>query len=172
MTNHTRFTVRCTVAERAELEVRSGGDISKYVRAVLFDGQSDGMLNLQARVEELIETVHVLGNRQAQTGEEIRETLAKPETPTAAGAGDPVAQGMLLELLLLQRGARSRTDLNRAQAEVERQKLPVWENSTRPSSFTDTNATERRQQAEAERQHPPARDERKQGGWLGDWRKK
>lgn len=151
MTNHTRFTIRCTVAERAELEVRSGGDISKYVRAVLFEGQSDELLEVGARLSELIETVQVLGNRQARTTEEIREALAiaragakaEPEAPTAMGAADPVTQGMLLELLLLLRGTRSRTDLDRAQAEVERQELPVWEGSIPPSSFMASNTTKR-----------------------------
>ncbi|MBR8032435.1 hypothetical protein [Burkholderia vietnamiensis] len=180
MTQHTRFTIRCTVPEKAELEVRSGGDISKYVRAVLFEGQSDELLAVESRVSELIETVRVLGNRQARTSEEVRELIAKvvaapkakAEAPTATGTPDPATQGMLLELLLLLRGTRSRTDLDRAQAEVERQKLPVWDGPTPPSSWMASSTTEQRPKAEVERQDTPVRDERKQGGWLGDWRKK
>jgi hypothetical protein len=173
MTNHTRFTVRCTVAERAELEVRSGGDLSKYVRATLFEGQSQAMLDLQARVEELAETVQVLNHRLAQTGkevrelssrqtrtgEEIREALAKAAPPPQV---QPIAvpaqdnsrlKGMMLELLLLQRAVRGRPDLDRAQGTVEKQNLPVWEDKP----FVPSITTGQRPQAAVERQEAPAR---------------
>jgi hypothetical protein len=159
MTNHTRFTVRCTVAERAELEVKSGGDLSKYVRATLFEGQSQAMLDLQARVEELTETVQVLNHRLAQTGEEVREALAKAAPPPQV---QPIAvpaqdnsrlEGMMLELLLLQRAVRGRFDLDSAQGTVEKQNLPVWEGKP----FVPSVTTERRPPAEVERQEAPAR---------------
>lgn len=186
MKNHTRFTVRCTLAERAELEVKSGGDLSKYVRAVLFEDLSDGMLDLRARMEELTETVQVLNYSLAQTGEEvrelssrqtctgaeIREALAKaasaPQTqPTEAQALDnSVLKGMVLELLLLLRSTRSRTDLNSVQAEVERQKLPVWEDKPYVSSTTTSIAPKPQPQAVVEKREPQAGKAQKPAGLL------
>lgn len=166
MKNHARFTIRCTLAERAELEVKSGGlGISEYARTVLFKDQSQAMLDLQARVEELTETVSVLAHRQAMTGVEIREAVAKaaplPQAqPIAAPAQDNSRlEGMVLELLLLERGSRSRTDLNAVQSEVERLKLPVHgDDPYEPMVKTVTNPTERRPQATVERQAAPVQE--------------
>jgi hypothetical protein len=175
MKNHTRFTVRCTLAERADLEVKSGGgDLSKYVRAVLFEGESQAMLDLQARIEELREDQAVLRAIVRELVNEGRELKAAPPPqpqPIAAPAQDNSRlEGMMLELLLLQRGSSSRTNLNAVQSEVERQKLPVHGNEPyEPMVKTVANPPEQRPQAAVERLDPPARENRNQGGPLRKW---
>ncbi|MGF6996814.1 hypothetical protein [Paraburkholderia sp. GAS32] len=139
MSKYTSIGIRCTVAEKAELEVRSGGNLSEYARKLLFEDQSSALSEVHARLEELIESVRVLSQQQSLTGEEIREALAKVGSPPApakvkAKTGDdaptnsnPVLKSILLELLLMQRSSRARSDLNAIHAEIERQGLTVWE---------------------------------------------
>lgn len=112
--------VRCTRAERIEIEERAEGDISKYVRRLLFDEQSQALSNIDRRIDELTELVQAQASPGARKGEEIRE-------PKQATGPDPVTQGMLLEVLMLLRMTASRTNMQTAQAEVERQGFPVFE---------------------------------------------
>jgi hypothetical protein len=174
MKNHTRFTVRCTLAERAELEVKSGGNISEYARATLFEGQSQAMLDLQARVEELLQDQAVLRTLVRELAGEVRELRATPTTqpqPIAAPAQDNSRlEGMTLELLLLLRGRASNTERQQIHATVESEGLSVWESSRPPSSSMASNTTERRPQAAVEKQDSPAREDRSQGGLFKKWR--
>jgi hypothetical protein len=112
--------VRCTRAERIEIEERAEGDISKYVRRLLFDEQSQALSNIDRRLDELTELVQSQASTVTRKGEEIRE-------PGQATGADPVTQGMLLELLMLLRMTASQPNKQAAQAEVERQGLPVFE---------------------------------------------
>lgn len=174
MSKYAHISIRCTVAERAELEVRSGNNVSEYVRATLFEGQSQAMLDLQARIEELREDQGVLRAMVREFVNEGRELKAAPPPqpqPIAAPAQDNSRlEGMMLELLLLQRGSSSRTALNAVQSEVERQKLPVYGNEPyEPMVKTVANPPEQRQQAAVERRNPPAEDTRNQGGRLRKW---
>jgi hypothetical protein len=120
MSKHTRFTIRCTQSERVELEERAEGNVAGYVRRLLFDEQGAALSNIERRLDELIESVRVIEQTGARKGEEMRE--AGPSTEVS-----PATQGMILELLLLMRGATNRTNLQAAQAEVERQGFPVFE---------------------------------------------
>jgi hypothetical protein len=74
---------------------------------------------------------------------------------------------LLLLLLLLLRGSVSLMDRRRIHATIDQEGLPVWGESDPPPVIK----TERRTQAAVEKQDESVR-ERKQGNWLGDWRKK
>lgn len=112
--------VRCTRAERIELEERAEGDISKYVRRLLFAEEGQALSNIERRLDELVEAVQSGASRAPREGEEVRERAGSAQADTETS-------GMLLELLLLLRMSASRTNMQAAQAEVERQGLPVFE---------------------------------------------
>lgn len=164
------ITVRISDSEKIQLDHLARGDTSKYVRDVLFGEtrcRAESLEWLENRVGDLLETVKALAA-------EVRELKAAPppqQQPIAAPAQDNSRlEGMTLELLLLLRGNASLTDRKRIHATIESQGLPVWEDSTPPSSFMASNTTERRPQAAVERRDPPGREERSQGGFLKKWR--
>lgn len=176
------IAVRISDSERVILDNLAGGDISKYVRNVIFgngrrqaesinwlENQVDG---LRHRVDNLLQNQADLLDTVRELADEVRElkaALPPQSQPIAAPAQDNSRiEGMTLELLLLLRGNVSLTDRKRIHATVEREGLPVWEDSAPPSSFMASNTTERRPQVEV--QEPPARDERSQGGFLKRWR--
>lgn len=176
------IAVRISDSERIMLDNLAGGDISKYVRNVIFgngrrqaesinwlENQVDGLRN---RVENLLQNQADLLDTVMALAADVRELKAAPgaqHQPVSAPAQDNSRlEGMTLELLLLLRGNVSLTDRRRIHATVESQGLPVWEDSAPPSSFMASSTTERRAQAEVQEQ--PAREERSQGGFLRKWR--
>lgn len=169
------IAVRLSDAERIELDDRAQGDISKYVRNALF-GEAENAVEVERRLSELIEEQAVLRSMISTLADSVKNLsveLAKNAAPAPALAGTNEAgarlEGMTLELLLLLRGRGSRTELNGIQSEVKRQGLPVWEDSTPPSSFMASNTTMRKAQTEVERQDPPGSEGRSQGGFLKKW---
>jgi hypothetical protein len=157
MTKHEIIRFRCTLAERLELEDRAKGDISKYIRRMLFEEQAQALSNIERKLDGLYEEVSVPSHSAPPKAEEVRDQGQPVEFDTAT-------QGMLLELLLRARGM----DMRSAQAQVERQGLPVWEDPTPLSSFATSNSTVRKAQPEVKRHDPPG----KEGRGLGSLFKK
>lgn len=96
------LSVRCTEAEKAELDVRGHGNTSRYIRQRLFEttDQDDLLYQILEQVSE--------GHSEASAGLSRRD------------------MGLLVELLLLMRAAVKPNARNEAQAEVERIGLEVW----------------------------------------------
>ncbi len=169
------IAVRLSEAERSELDYLAQGDISKYVRNALFGDAKCNAKSVESiqwlgnRMEELLEDQAVLQALVRALADEVRELKAAPlPQPVAATVqGISRLEGMTLELLLLLRGSVSLTDRRRIHATIDQEGLPVWEESEPPPIVT----TERRTTPVVQREGEPVR-ERKEGSWLGDWRKK
>ena len=103
---------RCTETQKIELEERSQGDISEYVRRQLF------------RQMEQEDTLEMILQRLEQ----------RPSGDGQPGAGiDRQSMAILIELLLLLRTASKPDAKREAQAEVERLGFDVWDSSKRDS---------------------------------------
>ena len=103
---------RCTETQKIELEERSQGDISEYVRRQLF------------RQMEQEDTLEMILQRLEQ----------RPGGDGQPGAGiDRQSMAILIELLLLLRTASKPDAKREAQAEVERLGFDVWDSSQRES---------------------------------------
>ncbi|EKL8567297.1 hypothetical protein PSQ33_006284 [Pseudomonas aeruginosa] len=103
---------RCTETQKIELEERSQGDISEYVRRQLF------------RQMEQEDTLEMILQRLDQ----------RPGGAEQPSAGiDRQSMAILIELLLLLRTASKPDAKREAQAEVERLGLDVWDSSKRDS---------------------------------------
>lgn len=169
------IAVRLSEAERSELDYLAQGDISKYVRNALFGDakhnaeSAESIQLLGSRMEELLEDQAVLRALIRALADEVRELKAAPPPHSVAAPVQDVSrlEGMTLELLLLLRGSVSLTDRRRIHATIDQEGLPVWGDSDQPPVIK----TERRTQAAVGMQDESVR-ERKQGNWLGDWRKK
>lgn len=166
------IAVRISDTERTELDNLARGDISKYVRNVLFGDAkrfAESINWLENRVEDLLENQAVLLETVRALVAEVRELKTAPPPqpqPIAAPAQDNSRlEGMTLELLLLLRRNVLPVDRQGIQATVESEGLPVWESSRPPSSFMP----EQRPPSAVERQDPPARENRNQGGRLRKW---
>lgn len=155
------IAVRISDYELTKLKHFSGDNVSKYVRDAITafidaKGRADSFEWLESRVGEMLENQAVLlATVRALAAEVSALKATPPPQPIEAPAQDNSRiEGMTLELLLLQRGSRSRADLDRVQSEVERLKLPVHGGDPyEPMVKTGTNPPERRPQAE----EPPRR---------------
>lgn len=109
-----RIYARVTEAEKAELEVRSEGNISAYVRQQLF-GQDRTLETILHRLEDIADDL-----------EEKQSGLDEGNTRT----GDISARDlmpMLAELLLMMRRTVKPDTLKMAQKEIQRVGMDVWE---------------------------------------------
>lgn len=166
------IAVRLSEAERSELDYLAQGDISKYVRNALFgdaEHNAESIQLLGSRMVELLEDQAVLRALVRALADEVRELKVAPPSHSVAAPVQDVSrlEGMTLELLLLLRGSVSLTDRRRIHATIDQEGLPVWGDSDPPPVIK----TERRTQAAVEMQDESV-GARKQGNWLGDWRKK
>lgn len=108
------ITFKCTAAQKDELEARSNGNVSQYIKDVLF-----GHMSREDELAHLVEMVERIGNTAPAEG----------ESPRASGL-DLATQGMLIEMLLLMRTAVKPNAQREAQAEVDRLGLPVWQSKS------------------------------------------
>ncbi|HCL3992451.1 TPA: hypothetical protein N2C09_005545 [Pseudomonas aeruginosa] len=104
------ISFRVSEAQKIEVEERAQGDVSEYVRKVLFEhfDQEDALHQILDRLDE-------------------RPAGGDPAT----GEIDPAVMAIQLELLLLMRSVAKPDTLREAQAEVERLGFKVWESTKR-----------------------------------------
>lgn len=102
-----RQTIRFTDAQMAELEARSGGNISDFIRSKLFD-HSSGLEAAVDRIEHLAEDVEdlVRGLSDASKGENALPLMA--------------------EILLILRATVKPETIRKAQAELKRNGISPW----------------------------------------------
>ncbi|XDJ36619.1 MAG: hypothetical protein V3Q69_13865 (plasmid) [Burkholderia sp.] len=94
------MTFKCSEADKAEIEARSNGNVSRYIRErLLGSGEHQDLLY------QILDRLNDDDREPASAGQEL---------------------GMLTELLLLMRAAVKPDARKEAQAEVERLGLPVW----------------------------------------------
>jgi len=102
------ITVRCTEAQKIELEDRAAGDLSAYVRRQLFE---------KIEYEKTLQTI-------------LSRLEDQPGKAGASGHTDsPLVLAMLMELVLLLRTASKPEAKKEAWAEVERLGFTVWESA-------------------------------------------
>lgn len=104
------INIRITEAQKAELEARSGGSTSDYVRSLLF-GEHAGLEAVMDRIDHLADDI--------AEGRLLPES-SQPEAET--GALEP----MLMEILLMLRAMVKPETMRMAQAEVKRRGLTPW----------------------------------------------
>lgn len=107
------INIRITEAQKAELEARSGGSTSDYVRSLLF-GEQVGLEAVLDRIDHL--------------ADDIAEGNLLPESshPREADAGS--LEPMLMEILLMLRAMAKPETMRGAQAEVKRRGFMPWGN--------------------------------------------
>lgn len=95
---------RCSEAEQIEITDRARGNVSEYLRGLVF-GQSDPNQALDLILQRLDE---------------------QPENPSSVSGLDDRSKAILVELLLIMRATVKPQTLREAQAEVERLGFEVW----------------------------------------------
>jgi len=106
-----RVTIRVTEAQKAELEARSGGNASDYVRSLLF-GEQAGLEAVLDRIDHL--------------ADDIAEGRLLPVQGEPQPAGDDRLTPMLLEVLLLLRATVKPETMRMAQSEMKRRGFTPW----------------------------------------------
>lgn len=104
------INVRVSEAEKAELEVRSEGNVSAYVRQQLF-GQDRTLETILHRLEDIADDLE-----DKHTGAERPDTIAARDV-----------MPMLAELLLMMRRTVKPDTRKMAQSEIARVGMQVWE---------------------------------------------
>lgn len=104
-------TIRVTEAQKAELEARSGGSTSEYVRSQLF-GEQAGLEAVLDRIDHLADDI--------AEGRLLPE-LSEPRE-TSSGSLEP----MLMEILLMLRAMAKPETMRGAQKEVRRRGFMPW----------------------------------------------
>lgn len=105
------ITFKCSDAEKEELEARSNGNVSRYVKQVLF-GQ-------MAREDDLAHLVDLVEKLLQQSGGDGQSA--------PSGSTDPVLLGMVAELLMIMRLSAKPDAVQGAKSELTRAGLPVWQ---------------------------------------------
>lgn len=105
------ITFKCSDAEKEELEARSNGNVSRYVKQVLF-GQ-------MAREDDLAHLVDLV--------EKLLQQSSREGDSTPSSGTDPVLLGMVAELLMIMRLSAKPEALQGAKSELTRAGLPVWQ---------------------------------------------
>ncbi|SEN71110.1 hypothetical protein [Halomonas caseinilytica] len=108
------INVRVSETEKAELEVRSKGNVSAYVRQQLF-GQDRTLETILHRLEDIADDLE-----DKHTGAE--ERYERPDTIVARDV-----MPMLAELLLMMRRTVKPDTRKMAQSEIARVGMQVWE---------------------------------------------
>ncbi|MDN3554356.1 hypothetical protein QWY74_12980 [Halomonas almeriensis] len=108
------INVRVSEAEKAELEARSGGNVSAYVKQQLFS-QNQTLETILHRLEDIADDLE----------DQHTDTEAHQERPDAIAARDVMP--MLAELLLMMRGTVKPNTRKMAQSEITRVGMQVWE---------------------------------------------
>ncbi|MCG7605391.1 hypothetical protein [Halomonas sp. MM17-34] len=105
------INIRITEAQKAELEARSGGSTSDYVRSLLF-GEQAGLEAVLDRIDHL--------------ADDIAEGRLLPVQGEPQPAGDDRLMPMLLEVLLLLRATVKPETMRMAQSEMKRRGFTPW----------------------------------------------
>ena len=105
------INIRITEAQKAELEDRSGGNTSDYVRSLLF-GEQAGLEAVLDRIDHL--------------ADDIAEGRLLPETSPDRGADIESLKPMLVELLLMFRNIAKPETLRATRAEMKRRGITLW----------------------------------------------
>jgi len=105
------INIRVTEAQKAELEARSGGRTSEYVRSILFGGHS-GLEAVLDRIDHL--------------ADDIAEGRLLPEQSQPGPVDAHSLEPMLVEILLMLRAMAKPETMRMAQAEVKRRGLSPW----------------------------------------------
>ena len=105
------INIRITEAQKAELEARSGGSTSDYVRSLLF-GEQAGLEAVLDRIDHL--------------ADDIAEGRLLPVQGEPQPAGDDRLMPMLLEGLLLLRATVKPETMRMAQSEMKRRGFTPW----------------------------------------------
>lgn len=108
------ITFKCSDAEKEELEARSNGNVSRYVKQILF-----GQMAREDDLAHLVDLVERLVHRSGSDDE---------STPTVGT--DQVLLGMVAELLLIMRDSAKVDAVQKAKAELNRAGLPVWQSNS------------------------------------------
>lgn len=106
-----RVTIRVTEAQKAELEARSAGNASDYVRSLLF-GEQAGLEAVLDRIDHL--------------ADDIAEGRLLPEQSQPGPVDAHSLEPMLVEILLMLRAMAKPETMRMAQAEVKRRGLSPW----------------------------------------------
>ncbi|MBU7436776.1 hypothetical protein [Paraburkholderia fungorum] len=181
------IAVRISDSEKIELDLRARGDISKYVRDVLFSEakcRDESIGWVENRVEDLLENQAVLLATVRALADEVSELKVAPPqqpqliaAPAATGAPDPERKGIIMELELL-RGQTSREVKMLIWETVEGRDLPVWDGDPPPpGSFlaermAEQRMAEQRRQAASKTPEPPAPKAQTPAGFLDRFRPK
>lgn len=105
------ITFKCSDAEKEELEARSNGNVSRYVKQVLF--------SQMAREDDLAHLVDLV--------EKLAQRHGDDDESAPPGGIDQVLLGMVAELLLIMRDSAKVDAVQKAKAELTRAGLPVWQ---------------------------------------------
>lgn len=112
------ISVRCSQAEKDELEARSGGNVSAYVRHLVF-GDHDPHSGLAHRLDDLREDIL----------EALQGGQSGPAQVDSPGVPDWVAASVL-EMLMMMRFQYKRDIRQQAMGEVERVGMVPFESET------------------------------------------
>ena len=105
------INIRITEAQKAELEARSRGSTSDYVRSLLF-GEQAGLEAVLDRIDHL--------------ADDIAEGRLLPESIQTRETGARSLEPMLMEILLMLRAMAKPETMRGAQAEVKRRGFMPW----------------------------------------------
>ena len=102
------ITFRCTEAEYIELHDRAGGNMTRYLKDLVF-----GQIDQKNALEAILQRLDSAPGQQAQGSDLDGQTRA-----------------IFVEILLLMRGTVKPATKREAQAEVERLGMDVWSSDT------------------------------------------
>ena len=108
------INIRITEAQKAELEDRSGGSTSDYVRSLLF-GEQAGLEAVLDRIDHL--------------ADDISEGRLLPEATPAGNEDIESLKPMLVELVLMFRAIAKPETLRATRKEMKRQGFTPWGDS-------------------------------------------